>query len=387
MTYAIEREDDFDFLSPGYERLHAASVATAFQHGVWLNRFYATLAPALAARPLVVTIRRATDRELLLVLPLVRTGRVLRTVTFADLGVADYNTAIASSSVLEELRRDPQVGREVRRAIGRFDLLRIDRVVGSADHVSALLAGSHVRRHHYDTHLLTLAETTQGWRDTLDPKFVRRLDKAHKRMRPKGEQKLRVVDDVAEVGPMMLRLQAFRAARFSDRRAVDLVQDAASFEFYRAIAEDSVREGGPGRLAVLEVADAPVAIAFDLVEPDRQLHLLVGYDVERLRNYSLGLLIVDALVRDAIDRNKSFFDLTVGDESYKSDFGARPRPLFQVRVAGTLRGRVAMVGQDAELSARRVAKRLVAVWEERRSARRARANGATPHAGARTTPG
>lgn len=387
MTYVIQREDDFEFLSPAYERLHAASVATPFQHGVWLNRVYATLAPALAARPLVVTIRRATDRELLLVLPLVRTGRVLRTVTFADLGVADYNTAVASGSVLEELQRDPGVGRGIRRAIGRFDLLRVDRVVDSADDVSALLEGSHVRRHHYDAHLLTLAATTQSWRDTLDPSFVRRLDRTHKRIRPMGEQKLRVVDDVTEVGPLMLRLKAFRAARFSDRRAVDLMQYEASFEFYQAIAEDSVRKGGPGRLVVLEVAGAPVAIGFSLVERDREVHVLVGYDFEEFRKYSLGLLIVDAQVQDAIERNRSFVDFTVGDEPYKSYFGARPRPLFQVRVAGTWRGRIAMVGQDAKLSARQMAKRLLSVWEGQRAARRARATKATPDTGAKTTPG
>ena len=47
------------------------------------------------ARPVVVTVRRAA-RELVLVLPLVATGRVVRTLAFADLGVADYNLPVAS---------------------------------------------------------------------------------------------------------------------------------------------------------------------------------------------------------------------------------------------------------------------------------------------------
>ena len=369
----IQREDAFDFLSAEYAELHAAAGAPAFQHGVWLHRLYAVLAPARGATPVVVTVRRADDGALVLVLPLVSTGRLVRTLTFADLGVADYNVPVVRQADLADLRNDPAVKAGIRKALGRFDLLLVDRVAGSPDAVAGLLAGSLVKRHHYDTHVVTLADSPNTWRESLDAKFVRHLDRKYKRLRPKGERVLRVVGDVDEVAPLMTKMQAFRAARFSDRRAVDLVQDDDAFAFYRTVAEDSVREGGPGRLAALEVAGEPVAIAFDLIEPDRELFLLVGYDVERLRNYSLGLLIVDGLAQDAIGRGKSFFDLTVGDESYKSDFGARPVPLYQVRVPRTLRGRGAMIGHDAYLSARQVAKRWLAVWQEHAARRKAAA--------------
>ncbi|MHA7240176.1 GNAT family N-acetyltransferase [Arthrobacter sp. TMS1-12-1] len=371
MSYIIEREDGFDFLSAQYGALHAASAATAFQHGVWLHCLYTTLVPARGARPVVVTVRREADRELVLVLPLVRTGGVVRTLTFADLGVADYNAAVASLPVLVELSCDPEVVAGIRRALGRFDLLRVDRVAGSPDATAALLGGAIVQRHHYDTHLMTLEDTPEAWRRTLDAAFVRHLERKYKRLRPRGERVLRVVTDVAEVEPLMLRLRAFRAARFAERRGVDLVQDDATFAFYQAVAEDSVRRGGPGRVVVLDVAGEPVAIALDLVEPDRELFLLVGYDVERLRNYSLGLLIVDGLVQDAIARGKSYFDLTVGDESYKSDFAARPLPLHQVRVPRTVQGRVAMVSDDGVLAARRLAKRTLVAWEARRPRKQA----------------
>lgn len=367
MTAVVQREDDFDFLSPEYRLLHAGSAATAFQHGVWLHHLYATLAPARGARPVVVTVRSAVDDQLLLVLPLVSLGRMVRVLTFADLGVADYNAVVASRAVLDELRGDRQVSAGIGRALGRFDLLRVDRVAGSPDDVAGLLTGSTVRRHHYDTHWMALERTSEAWRSTLDAKFVRHLERGYKRLRPKGERELRQVTDVAEVAPFMRQLRAFRAARFADRRGVDLVQDEATFAFYRAVAEDSVRTGGPGRLVALEVAGEPVAIAFDLVEPERELFVLVGYDVERLRNYSLGLLIVDSLTQDAIGSGKRCFDLTVGDESYKADFGAVRIPLYQVRVPRTLAGRTAMVGQDLALSARQAAKRRLVAWRELRS--------------------
>jgi CelD/BcsL family acetyltransferase involved in cellulose biosynthesis len=118
------------------------------------------------------------------------------------------------------------------------------------------------------------------------------------------------------------------------------------------------------------VGGEPVAITLDLVEPEGELYVLVGYDVERLRNYSLGLLIVDGIAQDAIRHGRSWLDLTVGDEGYKADFGARPRALHQVRLPRTLRGRAALLRHDGELLARRVAKQGLAAWETERERRR-----------------
>lgn len=369
MSYVVQREDRFDFLSEEYADLHTAAGGPAFQHGVWLHRLYATLAPARDARPVVVTVRSSGTAELLLVLPLVSTGRLVRTLTFADLGVADYNCPVADPAVLQKLIQDGDVAVQVRQALGRFDLLQVDRVAGAADAVAGLLHGSRVRRHHYDTHMVALPSTTDSWHESLDPKFVRHLERKYKRLRPRGERVLRTVTEVSDVEALMSVLRSFRAARFAERPGTDLVQDEATYAFYRAVAEDSVQHGGPVRLAVLEIGGEPVAIAFDLVEPERELFLLVGYDLGRLRNYSLGLLIVHGLALEAIDRGVPCFDLTVGDESYKADFGAHRVPLFQVRVARSARGRVAMVVHDLTLWGRQQAKRQLLASRERRAAR------------------
>ena len=363
VTYTVQREDAFDFLGDEYAELHAASDATAFQHGRWLHHVYATLAPARGGRPVVVTVRDAVG-ALMAVLPLVASGRALRRITAADLGVTDYNVAAVRRTARDSLVRNPAVIDGVRRALGRFDVLQIDRVVDSPDRVVELLKGSRSRLHHYEAHLLALPDTRDGWREAIDPKLAHYLDKRIKRMRPKGERRLRLVDDVSEVRPLMLRLREFRAARFANRRAVDLVQDEDFFDFYCKVAEDSIRQGGPCRLLVLEVGGVPAAIAYDLGEPDRDLQLLVGYDSDGpLRHFSLGLLIVDELVYAAIDRGKSYYDLTVGDHAYKTEFRARPRPLYQVRLTPTVRGRAVLAAEHSRLRARQLAKRVVERWQ------------------------
>jgi CelD/BcsL family acetyltransferase involved in cellulose biosynthesis len=364
--FTVQREDDFDFLSSEYDDLYALSDATPFQHGVWLDRLYNVLAPAREAEKVVVTVRRGGG-DLVLVLPFVRRRLgPIRIVEYADLGVADYAAPVLDRTA--QLDADPSIARQVRGALGRFDLLRIERVADSPDAVAALVAGATRARHLYDTHLITLASSVEEWRGGLDAGFVRHLDRKHKRLRPKGEERLLEITDVTAVDDLMRRMQEFRAARFAERRGIDLVQDPDCFEFYCAVARDSVKTGAPGTLAVLEVGGEPVAIAFDLIAPDRDLFLLVGYDMQRLRNYSLGLLMVEGLAKDAIGRGQHFFDLTVGDESYKADFGARPRPLYEVRVIATLRGRAYVLGRTAYLRARREAKKTLEAWARRRAA-------------------
>ncbi|MET1155917.1 GNAT family N-acetyltransferase [Arthrobacter sp.] len=364
--FTVQREDEFDFLSSEYDDLYALSDATPFQHGVWLDRLYNMLAPARGAEKVVVTARR-DGGDLVLVLPFVRRRLgLIRIVEYADLGVSDYAAPVLDRTAY--LNADPSIARRIRGALGRFDLLRIERVADSPDAVAALLAGSTSVRHFYDTHLMPLASSVEEWRAGLDARFTRHLDKAHKRLRPKGPKRLVEITNVGAVDDAMQRLQEFRAARFADRRGIDLVQDAGSFEFYCAVARDSVKACGPGSLAVLEVGGEPVAIAFDLIAPDRDLFLLVGYDLQRLRNYSLGLLIVDELAKDAIERGQRYFDFTVGDEPYKADFGARRRPLYEVRVIATLRGRAYVLGRTAYLRTRRVAKKALEAWARRRTA-------------------
>ena len=207
--------------------------------------------------------------------------------------------------------------------------------------------------------------------------MVRHLERKRKRLRPKGGAALRLVTDAGEVDALMERMRAFRRDRFADRRAVDLVQDPDCFEFYRRAAHDGVVGGGPTQLAVLDVGGEPAAIALDLVDAEQHVFLLVGYDVARLRNYSLGLLIVDDLIRSAIADGLHTFDLTVGNEGYKRDFGAHPTPMHAIRVAATARGRAAAAAADLDAAGRRVAKRGLAL--KARLAERTKAEAAGRH--------
>ena len=380
-AFVVAREDDLDFRGEEYARLYAGSGGSAFQHGVWLDRLYGRLAPARDARRCVVTVRAAADGRLVGVLPLVRRRRgLVRVVEYADLGVSDYAVPVIDRDWALSIRGDATVGRRIRELLGAFDLLLIVRATETSVPLVALLHGARTRAHSYGAHPAELAEDVASWRARLEPRAVRHLEKAYKRLRPKGGYAFRTATDPEEIDRLLEVLRAFRAARFGERGAVDLFQDPVFFEFYRAVARDSANGDGPAIVNVLEVGGQPAAVALDLLEPERELYVITGYDFAGLRNFSLGLLVVDQIAQAAIGRGARVLDMTVGDEPYKADFGARRRPLFQVYVARTPIGALAFAWRTLYLGARRIAKRALVAWRARRRRRveRTQANASVP---------
>lgn len=364
--FTVQREDDLDLLGEAYSALYEHSDATPFQHGVWLQHVYTRLAPARSATRCIVTARRAADGKLVMVMPLLRRRQgLLRMVEFADLGVADYAAPVLDRRVAAALRADPTVSRRISTALGRFDLLRIERVADSPDAVQSLVADARSKRHLYRTHTVRLPGTMEAWRKGTSRSFNRYLKRKAKKLATYGEPRLRTVTDPEEIDGLMTLLQSYREARFRDSRAVDLVQDPDCFALYSAVARDGAAGIGPARLSVLEVDSEPVALSLDLVGRDVDYYLIPGYSTE-LQGCSLGLTLVEMLVAAAIDRGQANYDLTVGDESYKADFGAVSRPLFEVYLPRTALGHAAAVGRTAYLHARRQAKRALTTWESRR---------------------
>lgn len=361
----VGREDHFDFMSTEFSELYDRSSRTLFQHPVWLHHLYRTLAPAVGAEPVVLTVR-APDGRLLAVLPLVRRrSGIVRRVEFADLGVSDYAAPVLDRERGDAVLRDRTVSGAIRAAVGPVDLLRVDKVLGSPNQVAALLGAGQTVRHHYDGHSIPLPASFEAWRKERDPDFIRHIDGKRKRIgRRKRVLELRELTDPDEIDEAFARMREFRRARFADRRAIDLMQDPRYFEFYRQVAHHGALHGGPGSTTVLMINGETVAVSFGLCDDERDLFVLIGYDFDQWRNYSLGLVIVEELIAVSIAHDKRFHDLTVGHEDYKAAFGAVPTPVYSVRRPETMVGRAAKVAADQNVAARQLAKRALAYHAE-----------------------
>ncbi len=87
--------------------------------------------------------------------------------------------------------------------------------------------------------------------------------------------------------------------------------------------------------------------AFGLTHAGRFDYLLIGCDYERHGRHSPGLMLFDRMIDDWAASGGSVFDFTIGDEPFKTDFGAKPTPMFELRGVPTVRGRIFLALKEA----------------------------------------
>lgn len=360
---SVARTEDFNFLSGEYAALYRRSSATLFQHPVWLHHLYSALAPAKGATPVVITVRRDSG-ELVLVLPLLaRRHGPSRWIEFADLGVSDYAAPVADRNAAEILHSDPSLAAKIWAAIGPKDLLRIEKIRSTPSEMAALFGITDCVRHPYEAHGIPLPSSFEAWRDERDPDFLRQLKTKRKRIgRNQRVLELRSLKDPGEIDRAFDEMRSFRKARFADRRALDLVQDPIYDNFYRLVARDGGDGRGPGSTSILTINDETVGVTFGLSNSERDLFVLIGYDYAKWRNYSLGLIMVEDLIRTSIRRGRRYHDLTIGHDGYKRDFGTVSTPMFTARRAGSPAGWVAKKALDQNVAARQGAKKALGAY-------------------------
>jgi CelD/BcsL family acetyltransferase involved in cellulose biosynthesis len=136
-VFEVEIENGFEFLSADYADLFARSVATPFQHPIWLDRFYRRLAPALCVEPLIIVVRQRPGGRLVMLLPLIRRRRagILKVVEFADLEVADYVSPVCDQRALDHVLANDAAIARIRRLLRPIDFLHITKLKQRAHNV------------------------------------------------------------------------------------------------------------------------------------------------------------------------------------------------------------------------------------------------------------
>lgn len=334
--WVVERHSSFDFLSRDYRDLFARAGATAFQTPLWLDRLHARLAPARGAEPAVMTVRARADGRLAAVLPLlVRRHFGLRVAEFADLGVCDYCAPVAEPAVVADA--EALAGRIVA-LLGDCDLLLARKIPDGARAGFAPFGRLQWSRMAIHGHRAVLSAPYAAWREaTLSGSRTRFLDIKRRKLNRQGRIELHCPDDAAGIAQALEAIRCFRAYRFNETGLNDLLADDAYALFYR----EAGAEAPPARAYVVTADGRPVSAAFGLVH-DGAFHLLLsGFDFARLRNFSLGLLMIEDIAADLIARGEPVLDLTIGDQPYKQEFGTRPTAMWMAMRGISARGRLA----------------------------------------------
>lgn len=345
----------FDFLSEEYAALFAASSATPFQHPIWLSAMYGRLVPSRGAQPLIVTIRDASNR-LLMVLPLLRRRYgLLRVIEFADLGVADYNAAICEASALPALLADQSVRIRIRKALKPFDLIRISKMAADEAHIQGLLGLSGSLPMDTRTYATPLVQPFSAWREAyLNRSFGKELTRKWALLQRKGEVQFTCCNDAEQIRTVFAAMREHRLPRYAAEGG-DLLQQPDYFDFYLSVAIKGI--GGFIRTYSMSVNGEPAACIVGPTHPGKFLVVLVGSDIQAYKNVSIGGLMFEQVARDCVERGDKVLDFTVGDEPYKKLFGAEAAPLWMSLGSGSPVGAIANAALTRLPRARALAKK------------------------------
>lgn len=351
-------ENSFAFLSQEYADLFAASVATPFQHPVWLARFYAWLVPQLGAEPLIVVVRARGTGALVMVLPMVRRrlGGIMRMIEFADLRVADYATPVCTAATLARILADKAAVQSVRKALKPFDLLRIKNVRDDGLAIERLLGIAERVSMNMSAHAVPLSASYDTWRSQkISASYRKELDKKARQLYRKGEYRFGCSTTPEAIVATFRSMQEFRRPRFEEAGG-DLLQNETYFNFYTEVA--TAGAGGFARTYTMSMDGRPIAGVLGLSHGGRLLVILGGFDQAGYKNQSIGALTFQAVAEDAIANGETELDFTIGDEPYKRLFGAVPMPMWMVSKPGSPLGSAATLAVTRLPWAKTMARRL-----------------------------
>jgi CelD/BcsL family acetyltransferase involved in cellulose biosynthesis len=356
----VAAEPAFDFAGTEYRSLHRRSRATAFQGASWLSALHHDVAPAAGAEPVTITVRDAANGRLMLVLPLARhRAQGVVFLTFADFGLCDYLGPVYDPAEVPPLLADASLPQRIAAALPGHDVLQLTKLVAGDALLERLFPNTYRARMRVSAYPVTIQSGWEKWREaTLEAGFRRDLDMKRRRIGRRGTPAFVLVDDPDEIVRAFDALRRFRTKRFKERGVSDVIDNDAIFSFYQRIAVDGAKNG-TARTFCLYLSGEPAAVMFGIVDRGTFSLILVGFDLERYRRLSIGLLAIEDTLRTSFEAGDSIYDFTIGDYSYKTQFGGEPIPLYEWHQARTLRGHAAVFGIALLREAKRVLKPLV----------------------------
>nr|WP_245475949.1 GNAT family N-acetyltransferase [Bradyrhizobium sp. Leo170] len=335
-------DNAFDFLNQEYAELFDGSDATAFEHPVWLDTLYRKLAPAAAAKPLIVTIRRPATEKLTMVLPLMRVSRgPMQTVEFADLRVSDYLTPVGTAVAFSELLQDEDACLTLRQLVRPFDLLRMCKLPDGRMPIENLMAAPRRIVMEMNAYATVLVAPFEQWRaSALSRSYQKELAKKLRQLQKKGTLSFSCCDDSASIMAAMEMMKNFRGPRFRGDGDGDLLQRPEYFDFYSSVALRGL--GAFVRLYTMKMDGNLIAAVLGLCHRGSFLIIMSAFDIAGYKSQSIGALMFEQVARDCIEREDQILDFTIGDEPYKKMFGGQPSPLWSVTQAGSVAGSLAL---------------------------------------------
>jgi CelD/BcsL family acetyltransferase involved in cellulose biosynthesis len=210
-----------------------------------------------------------------------------------------------------------------------WDLLRLMDVPGTGQARSLLLAAAQagLAAGSWDSVQSPYVPLPSQWAEldtTLHSKFRANLRRRRRRLATQGTISLERFGGGPELASRLDEGLALEASGWKGEAGSAIRQDPQTDAFYRELAAESARNG---RLALwfLRLDGRAIAFQYALEHDGRLLLLKPAYD-QAFGDCSPGQLLMEDVLRDAIDRGLREFDFLGPDMPWKRDWTALRRP-------------------------------------------------------------
>lgn len=176
--------------------------------------------------------------------------------------------------------------------------------------------------------VITLPTSFDDYKQSLEPSFLKRLQKQDRELKSDDEVSYRVITSVDEMPAAITTFIQLHKQSGSEKASFWTPQREKFFaEVALGLAQQNIV-----KLYFLDVNRDPAAGLFIFDTHNQFLLYNSGFNAYRYGHYGVGNLLVMHTIEEAIKGGKSRYDFMRGDEAYKFQFGAQPEPLYNLHI-------------------------------------------------------
>jgi len=317
----------------------------AYQQFSFCRTWYETVGKKDGVILHIVAVKNLRD-ETLMVLPLcIKKGHFGRIVSFIGDGMADYLSPLVQSDFAQHLPKTDFdiLWKQVLTSIkGNVDLVWLDKqpvkIAASKNPLTELT-------HFYCTssaHALNFPEA-ENWskcaRLIRSSKTAGNIERRLRKLAKEGDVELVEITGTKERAKHMTQIQAMKIDNLNDAGTLHRIGTPAFTGFYQALVGDETMQEHLHQFE-LRCDSKLVASVLGFTHHDTFYYQICAFNRQEFAQHSPGLLLMYKLFDWSFSRGLKRFDMTIGDESYKSDWSNETTQLVTVAVPYSTRGQL-----------------------------------------------
>ncbi len=358
----IQLYTTFEDARAAWLKLEQDGLFHPFQRYAWLSHWFATIGGAQGIEPCIVTVAEDGGEPFLL-LPMGIRQRIVRRLEWLGGDVTDYHAPLLHRGAPSfQPEGFAKLWREVKSRIGGVDVVNMARGparIADRDNPFLLLPGCEPAEISFTC---TLGEEWESWyASRVTTKLRADSRRRLRRLEELGELSFFIAESEAEKQQVYDVMRAQKERRYTETGARNFFASTSHADFYAGVPAMPDTQ-----LSALRLGDQLIATHMGMYRHDRFYHYMPTFDDE-FGKYSPGRLLTEWLLQWAIGHGLKYFDFTVGDEAYKTEWSDVTKELYRVLEPVSAAGR-------AYLFAKRTSERLSATTRlvDRLNARAAR---------------